>query len=98
EIHKRGATIVMNRHSIGEHLDLGEHVGVHHNGCATLVNLAQGFTKLPNYEWVESSCRLIQKQHFRFVNQALGNSDLLLHSLGTLGKRKRLELRQSKPF
>src|SRR5208282_689010 len=68
---------------------------VHHYRCPTPMNLAQGFTKLPNNERIKSSRRLIKKENAWFTDQTLGNSDLLLHAFGTLGKGKGFELRQS---
>src|SRR5229473_337423 len=68
---------------------------VHHNGGAALMNLAKGFTKLPDGEGVKPARRFVEKYEARFVNEALGNTNLLLHAFRALGKPKSFELRQT---
>src|SRR5256885_14306123 len=46
-------------HSFGQHLDLGEHVGVHHDGCSSLVDLTQSLTKISNRQRVQAARWLV---------------------------------------
>src|SRR6266481_625847 len=81
-------------HAVGQHLDLRENVRVHHDGGPSLMNVPQGFAKFPHSERVEPARRLVQEQESRFVDQALRDADLLLHTLRALSERKGFELSQ----
>src|SRR5580700_10865760 len=68
---------------------------VHHDGCAALVNLSQGFAELADDEWVEAASGLIEKKETRIVDEALGDPNFLLHAFRALGKPESLELGQA---